>query len=120
MWIFLKEAFLSIVDPDGVYDGSAGPVGEYLLVRARIEGDIEAVFPDATVVKTPERDYRFRALILRADVAQAMVDQVANLGAKNFKGSVEDKIRHDVYMDVWSVMSRWQKSASPRHRQFRR
>ena len=52
MWIFLKDAFLSVVanrdDPN------------CLLVRGRFAGDIERTFPEADVVETPHADYRLR------------------------------------------------------------
>jgi hypothetical protein len=104
MWIMLNNAFLSIVDPKAPYSGGKGPVSDKLLVRARIKGDIEAVFPGAKVAETPKRDYRYRAEISRADVANAMAAEVLKLGYGNFKGSVPDKRRHDAYADVWSVM----------------
>lgn len=104
MWVFFKDSFLSIIDPEGAYDGSDGPVGERLLVRARFKGDIERVFPRFKVRETKERDYRFRALVPRETVAKAMSDAVMQNGAKNFKGSTKEKWRHDTYMRVWSVM----------------
>ena len=108
MWIFLQNSFLSIVDPEASYDGSSGPIGDKLLVRARIDGDIEAVFPKAKVIETPHRDYRFRALISRHMVALAMAKAVNQIGASNFKGSVPEKARHDAYAGVWNVMYREQ------------
>ena len=53
MWIFLTDAFLSIVDKDG--DGTT------LLVRARRAGDIERVFPGAEVIEGASSDCRCRA-----------------------------------------------------------
>ena len=61
MWIFLNNAFLSIVDKGG--DGTT------LLVRARRSGDIERAFPEAKVERTPGNDYRFRARLGREEVA---------------------------------------------------
>jgi hypothetical protein len=104
MWLFFNDAFLSIVDPDGAYDGRTGPQGDKLLIRARIKGDIEAVFPKAEVIEGAGTDYRFRALIPR------------EVGAKNFKGSVKDRERHDVYMQVWHVLNDWQERALGRFR----
>lgn len=104
MWVFLNTAFLSIIDPDGAYDGSKGPVSNKLLVRGRFKGDIERVFPRAKVTETPARDYRYRALVSRETVAQAMYRAVMNNGAKNFKGSVKEKWRHDAYQGCWGVM----------------
>lgn len=104
MWIFLAESFLSIVDPRGAYAGGTGPKGKQLLVRARIKGDIERVFPKAKVSETPDRDYRYRALVDRGEVAAAIHAQVMQLDCLNFKASVAEKWRHDAYLKVWSAM----------------
>ena len=100
MWIFLNNAFLSIVDKGG--DGTT------LLVRARKDGDIQCVFPDSQVKETPGNDYRFRARVNRDQVARAISDSVQGITYPNFKGSVKERRRHDAYMDVWSVMHRFQ------------
>ena len=100
MWIFLNNAFLSIVDKGG--DGST------LLVRARRPGDIERAFPDAAVKTTPGNDYRFRARIGRDAVAEALAQAVRAITYPNFKGSVKEPDRHDAYMGVWQVMHRFQ------------
>lgn len=109
MWIYLQNAFLSIIDPDGAYDGSKGPVSKSLLVRGRFKGDIERVFPRSKVTETPARDYRYRALVSRETVAKAMSDAVMKAGAKNFKGSVKEQWRHDAYMACWFAMEREQR-----------
>lgn len=96
MWLFLNDAMLSIVQkPDDK---------DTLTVRARIKGDIEAVFPDAKVVEGEGTDYRFRAKVPRVVVARAMADRVMSLSYGNFKSSVKNRHRHDAYMDVWDVM----------------
>ena len=104
MWIFLNQAFLSIVDKGG--DGST------LLVRARRQGDIESVFPQAKGETTPRNDYRYRARIGRETVAQAIAEATRAITYGNFKNSVKDRQRHDAYMDVWEVMHRFQHQAS--------
>ena len=117
MWIFLNNAFLSVIDPKAKYEGG-GPKGDKLLVRARIRGDIEAVFPRAKVTETPDRDYRFRALLPREAVVAAMMHAVESIDYSNFKGSVPQKARHDAYAGVWGVMYREQerRAAPPRQR----
>lgn len=102
MWIFLKDSFLSIVQKPGDTDT--------LTVRARIAGDIEAVFPNAEVIEGAGTDYRYRARIPRETVANAMHDKVMNLSAANFKSSVKNPKRHDAYMGVWQVMYRYQET----------
>lgn len=109
MWIFLNNAYLSIVDPDGAYAGGRGPSGESLLVRGRFAGDIERVFPHAKVTETPSRDYRFRALLPAEQVADAIRNAIMNIDYKNFKGSTHEGWRHDAYLGCWSVMEREQR-----------
>lgn len=116
MWIFLNNAFLSVVDPKASYSGGRGPVSRDLLVRARLKGDIEAVFPKAKVQETPDRDYRFRALLPREVVAEVMLDAVNEIDYQNFKGSVPEKARHDAYAGVWGVMYREQERRVPKAR----
>lgn len=94
MWLCLNNAFFSIVEPAGI-------LGDTLLVRARRKGDIEKVFPDAEVVRTPGRDYLFRAQVSRELVAKTIADQVRGIGYDNFKSSVRDDKLHNVYARFW-------------------
>ena len=100
MWIFLSNSFLSIV--------KHRDLPESLLVRARVEGDITNVFPDAAVFQDRIADYRFRAIIPRAVVGQALLAAAEAIDYTNFKNSVPNPVRHDAYMEVWSVMQELQ------------
>lgn len=102
MWICMNNAYLSIVDPAKA-PGSA-PKGT-LLVRARMPGHIEAVFPLAKVRKTPDRDYLYRAYIPRRLVSMTIAEAIWDIGYGNFKDSVEDRAMHDAYARVWGVMN---------------
>lgn len=99
MWVFLSDAMLSVVedrnDPD------------LMLVRARLEGDIERVFPTALVRKTPNADYLFRASIARTKVVEAMVAAIRSIDYDNFKNSVPpgDAARKYHYSGVWAEMA---------------
>jgi hypothetical protein len=75
-----------------------------LTVRGRIKGDIEQIFPDAKVEANKGTDYKYRAKVPRAEVAQALHDQVMGLNYPNFKSTVKDRKRHDAYLGVWSAM----------------
>jgi len=103
MWICLSESFLSIVD--------ASDEPGTLLVRARRQGDIEAVFPDAKVVQSPGRDYLYRAGVKREAVAAALAEQVMKLAYPNFKNSVRDSHLHARYSTIWSAMASLQEYA---------
>jgi hypothetical protein len=101
MWLFLSDSFLSIVD--------ASTEPGCLLVRARREGDIQAVFPNANVVSVTGRDYLFRAAVPRQIVAQALADHVmGSVTYPNFKASVQDPHLHRACADVWAVMEQLQ------------
>lgn len=97
MWIFLNDAMLSIVE----HRDDAGT----LLVRARIRGDIQRVFPDAAVAENQMADYRFRANVAREAVAAALASAVHAIDYPNFKASVRETTRHDAYLNVWSAMA---------------
>jgi hypothetical protein len=96
MWVFTNKAFLSIVAD---YDDP-----KRLLVRGRFPDDIKTVFPEAEVSETPEADYRFRAFLPRRIVAARLADVVNDIDYPNFKGSVGQHWRHELYMKVWRIL----------------
>ena len=104
MWIFLNDAFLSIVEPRPVDPASR------LLVRARVKGDLERVFSGCRVEVSPEADYRFRTMIDRPAVVSAIADRVMEIDYFNFKSSVAEKPRHDAYLRTWVAMEQLQRS----------
>jgi hypothetical protein len=99
MWLSLSDSFLSIV-------ALAGPTADpgHLLVRARVAGDIERVFPTATVTHTPKADYAYRTALRRTAVATALATAVHAIDYTNFKNSVPDRARHDAYFACWEAM----------------
>src|SRR5258707_222285 len=103
MWIFFSDSFLSIVAPPaiGVLDSK-----RYLIVRARLKGDINRVFPGVRVTTSKNRDYRYRAIIERDRVADVLANEARGIAYTNFKNSVKSDRRHDAYLDVWRVMHR--------------
>lgn len=102
MWIFLSDAFLSIVAD------KADPNSQRLLVRARRSGDIERVFPEAEVFSVDGADYAFRAWLPRTRLAEAVQERVQTLAYDNFKDSIEDSSYHDAALAAWSAMYRYQ------------
>ena len=99
MWIFMNDSCLSIVRHTDKSDT--------LLVRARMAGDIEAVFPGAKVRVGEGNDYRYRADVPTQAVSQAIASRIDAIDYPNFKGSVRDTSRHNAYMRVWETMWRW-------------
>jgi hypothetical protein len=96
MWIALNNSFLSIV--------AHTERSDKLLIRARMPGDIERVFPDADVFTLEHADYKYRAVIDRGDVGNVIADLIEDIDYPDFKSSVADQDRHDAYLKIWSVM----------------
>jgi hypothetical protein len=107
MWVFLNNSFFSaVVDKNN---------DNRLVVRARVKGDLERTFGEKTkVVETTDTDYRFRCFISKAHMKYVMCRQIENIDYTNFKNSVDDKERHDHYLEVWCVMNEYQENHYPR------
>ena len=101
MWLFLSDVFVSIVAPE---IGRGVDPSKFLIVRARVGGDIERLFPRVEVTEDNSRDYRFRAVVPRKAVAEKLALEVFGLDYTNFKDTVKTKRRHDAYMRVWATM----------------
>jgi hypothetical protein len=112
MWIMLSDSFVSIVvTPDTPRD--------HLLVRARSKGDIEKVFGDVKVTKTPKSDYLFRAYIPKVTVAETISAAISGINYDNFKNTVVDDDRHDAYLRCWVAMHDFQKERATKKRKRR-
>lgn len=112
MWIHHPNYFLSIIDPKGAYGGGEGIGGDMLLVRARFKGDLERAFGEGItkhVEETPNRDYRFRALVRRDLVAGVIESALLELDYKNVKGATRETWRHDAYAACHGIMEREQR-----------
>jgi hypothetical protein len=103
LWCCLKDGFISVVE-----DYSSSTSVRDLLVRARLPGNLEQLFPNAVVREDEGTDYRFRATIPREIVAQALFDHVMAIDYTNFKSSVKSRPLHDAYMGFWTIMHRLQ------------
>ena len=77
MWIIMNDAFLSVVQ--NIYDE------DELLVRARVEGDIERVFPDAEVFADEGSDYKYRSYLNKREVAKVIEWSVLDIDYGNYK-----------------------------------
>lgn len=104
----MNDAFLSIVAHRRRHD--------LLMVRARVKGHIERVFPKARVYRTPDRDYLFRACVPRPEVGKAVAKSLREIEYGNFKDSVADDHLHTAYAQVWGTMLRLQNRYEPAYR----
>ncbi len=109
MWIFLNDAFFSIVEDH------KNPLR--FAVRARHKGDLEKVFlvsPKA-VLETPQNDYRFRVFLPKDIVIKRLTREMEMINYGNFKDSMDpnDKARKAAYNRVWCAMYDWQDREYP-------
>ena len=110
MWIMLPDAFISVVE----YVVTP-PQPDKLLVRARVKGDLEKIFPRNEVERTADADYLYRTVVTRNQLKLAMLNEIDRIDYRNFKNSVpvEDKPRHDAYLRCWSAMMSLQTQLEP-------
>ena len=54
--------------------------------------------------KTQNADYRYRAVVKRAEVERKIASEINAISYDNFKDSVKDRQLHDAYLKVWRTM----------------
>ena len=81
------------------------------LVRSRIKGDIEKVFPDSDVFEMENSDYKYRSYIRKTDVSSKLKNIVEDINYDNFKNSIspDQTERHNSYLNVWTELRKLQK-----------
>ena len=103
MWIFTTIGFFSIVQKPGE---------ERLTVRARAKKDLDALrsqyLPSLSeTIEGAGTDYRYRAMVPRADLSEAMSRMVADITYSNFKSEVTRCAgpgRASLYHRIWEAM----------------
>ncbi|HET7708953.1 MAG TPA: hypothetical protein VFK50_05385 [Sphingomicrobium sp.] len=104
MWVYLNDAFVSAVEHKDDH--------QLLVVRARVEGDLERFFRgmNINVQRHEDRDYLFRTIVTKQTFARQLSAFAEAIDYPNFKGSIasSDHDRHDAYLRVWSVMANLQ------------
>lgn len=96
MWIFLNNAFVSIV--------SKGEDCNKLCVRARRRRDLKELFPDANIIEGVGTDYCFRVFVEREAVASIICSRIESLFYENFC-EMRDKELYRSYNQVWSIIN---------------
>ena len=101
-WIFSVKGFVSIVI-DKQTPGN-------LLVRGRIKGDIEAMFPEAKVTQDAERDYLYRATIHKDIVRTVIAQHIDAIDYDNFKNA--NPKERTWLTRIWNIMYQVQEDES--------
>jgi len=107
MWLYTTVGFFSVV----MKPVKPGAPGDLLVVRARAEGDLEALrdkyMPDlGPIISTPNGDYKYRAAITPQAFTAGLAALVADVTYSNFKSEVmtaQGYEREGVYMRVWGA-----------------
>lgn len=102
MWLITAQGFYSVVahrnDP------------EKLLVRARVREDLETLreqIPDMRIFSDRQADYRWRAIVSRAEWVVALAQLAEEIDYANFKNAVRDSQGADrsrLYARVWEAL----------------
>lgn len=106
MWIFTKQGFVSIKQHNG------NP--KKLLIRARVHGDLEKIFPGCKVIANAGTDYKFRTTISRNAAAAEIANAVFSINyTEGFKTSVDDHDRRaPFYLRIWEMLEDMQEALS--------
>ena len=110
MWLFSDQGFYSVV----AHNRDPGK----LLVRARVRADLEALreqIPEIRIYSDRRADYRWRAVVSRAEWVKAVALLAASIDYPNFKAAVAERQpgdRHSVYQRVWGEMLSLQQADS--------
>lgn len=99
MWLFLTDAWLSIVADKHNADR--------LMVRARKRADLERTFPDAQIIETPKADYPFRVFVSRDKVVALIADRVTRIDYGNFKKALIRDGRVHAAIGVHATLAAW-------------
>ena len=100
MWIFLRNAFVSVVQDRAD--------AKRLLIRARCREHLETVAGGATILETPERDYRYRCSVERDEFADLIREHVHDIAYPNFKDNIPDPNYRWAATNVWQERRRLQ------------
>ena len=114
MWIFTKQGFVSIKQ----HKDDPGK----LLIRARVNGDLEKIFPGYKVSKNTGTDYKYRATVNRAAAASQIANAVFDIRyTEGFKTSVDDHHRRaPFYLRIWEMMVDMQEALSKKRHEISR
>lgn len=102
MWLTTTHGFYSVVQHRDHHDK--------LVVRARSREDIEAlesVIPGLEPYSDARADYRWRAVVSRAEWVAAVAQMVVEIDYPNFKSAVAERQgsrRASLYGEVWRTL----------------
>ena len=100
MWIFTSQGMISIV--------RHREQPQLMMVRARQPEVLDYLFPEISLIVTPDADYRYRKEVPQSDVLEAIDEYLEDMEYDNFKNSISDHDYHNACSRVWSVMYNYQ------------
>src|SRR5687767_10298861 len=102
MWLFTPQGFYSVV--------AHRRDADKLLVRARVREDLDALreqIPGLRIFSDQAADYRWRAVVTRAEWVAALAQLAEDLNYDNFKSTVAERQGHErsrVYEYIWGEL----------------
>lgn len=122
MWLFAPKGFVSVVAYDPSKDRNsksefrniAKQAGTHLLVRARVEADLDmlkVIVPSVKIEADPAADYAYRCVVTRKQFKKFLASSVDDITyGSHFKEAHRDmappaKGRYEAMMGIWSKMA---------------
>jgi hypothetical protein len=106
MWIFTEIGYFSVVKKSSS--------GDEVIVRARVREDLvrlgKSINVKLKIRADSGTDYRFRAGIKKAHLAEYLQQAVLTLNYDNFKDTIphKDSARRNAYLRCWEALCTWQ------------
>lgn len=97
MWVFLNDAMVSIVRDYRNLD--------LLLVRSRIEGDVQRAIPGAEVIEHSRPDWKYTTTVSRSELKDALANAVDRLNYFDYEASLDGNTRHRAMVAVFGALS---------------
>lgn len=111
MWVFLKDAFLTVVE-----NQSKDAPPNTVIVRARVKSDMETFikrYVPPSLGKTLEivfhqnYDYPYRVIMTKMDYGQALAQAAQDIDYRKYKDSAREHLgdsRFSLYSRIWSLL----------------
>ncbi len=105
MWIFTRQGLLSIVECRDDKDMLTCD----LVVRSRQRKTLSTIFPgfQNEIIENRKADYRFRLILQKEIVKQAIGNTIDDINYDNFKSSIADDDYHDALLNIWIIFRRF-------------
>ena len=106
MWVFCEDGFFSAVALNK----------KQVVVRGRFFADLINLLAKLNIktkiIQNPHRDYRYRIIVDKTTWGDYLKQAAERIDYPNFKATMTDDARHDLYLKIWVALKMAQDRAA--------